>query len=88
MLFSSLTFLFMFLPILLLLYFVNKNIKYRNCILLIFSLIFYSWGEPKYIILMLLTTFVVYVSGLIIEKNRNNIKSKLSLTISIFICLL
>ena len=88
MLFSSLTFLFMFLPILLLLYFVNKNIKYRNCILLIFSLIFYSWGEPKYIILMLLTTFVVYVSGLIIEKNRNNIKSKLSLTISIVICLL
>ena len=53
MLFSSLTFLFGFLPILLILYFILKKRKYKNIVLLIFSLIFYAWGEPKYIFLML-----------------------------------
>ena len=48
MLFSSLTFLFGFLPILLILYFIIKNRKYKNVVLLIFSLLFYAWGEPRY----------------------------------------
>lgn len=87
MLFSSTTFLFIFLPIILFLYFINKNIKYRNVILLIFSLIFYSWGEPKYIILMILSSFIAYVSGLLINKNRNNIKSKIYLLISVVLIL-
>ena len=87
MLFSSLTFIFIFLPLVLALYFINKNIKYKNIILLIFSLIFYSWGEPKYIILMLLTTITVYILGLLIDKNRGNIKSKISLIIAISVCL-
>ena len=68
MLFSSLTFLFGFLPILLILYFIIKNRKYKNIILLIFSLIFYAWGEPKYIFLMLLTILIVYVFGILIDK--------------------
>lgn len=61
MLFSSLTFLFGFLPILLILYFILKKRKYKNIVLLIFSLIFYAWGEPKYIFLMLLTILIVYI---------------------------
>ena len=89
MLFSSTTFIFMFLTILLILYFPIKNIKYRNVILLIFSLIFYSWGEPKYIILMLLTVLVAYIFGLLIDKYRKNKrKSKLFLIISIILILL
>ena len=79
----------MFLTLLLILYFPIKNIKYRNIILLIFSLIFYSWGEPKYIFLMLITVLIAYVFGLLIDKYRNDKKkSKLFLVISIILILL
>lgn len=89
MLFSSTTFIFMFLTLLLILYFPIKNIKYRNIILLIFSLIFYSWGEPKYIFLMLLTVLIAYMFGLLIDKYRKDKKkSKLFLVISIILILL
>lgn len=89
MLFSSTTFIFMFLTLLLILYFPIKNIKYRNIILLIFSLIFYSWGEPKYIFLMLITVLIAYVFGLLIDKYRNDKKkSKLFLVISVILILL
>ena len=54
MVFSSMIFLWLFLPIILLLYFISNN-KFKNIILLIGSLIFYAWGEPKYIILMLIS---------------------------------
>ena len=86
MLFSSTTFIFMFLVLLTILYFPIKNIKYRNIVLLIFSLVFYSWGEPKYIILMLLTVLTAYVFGLLINKYRDNKKkSRLFLIISIIL---
>ncbi len=89
MLFSSTTFIFMFLTLLLILYFPIKNTKYRNIILLIFSLIFYSWGEPKYIFLMLITVLIAYVFGLLIDKYRNDKKkSKLFLVISVILILL
>lgn len=89
MLFSSTTFIFMFLTLLLILYFPIKNIKYRNIILLIFSLIFYSWGESKYIFLMLLTVLIAYIFGLLIDKYRKDKKkSKLFLVISIMLILL
>lgn len=87
MVFSSMTFLFMFLPVLLLLYFLIKNIKFRNFLLVVFSLLFYSWGEPKFILLMILTTLLIYLFGLLIEKNRNNNKAKIYLIISIVLCL-
>lgn len=70
MVFSSMTFLWVFLPILLCIYFLAKE-KYRNVILLVFSLIFYSWGEPKYIVLMLVSIFVNYILGLILDKCRS-----------------
>ena len=58
MVFSSLIFLIVFLPVLLLLYYLvpnSKNFLFKNIILLIFSLIFYAWGEPIYVLLMLFT---------------------------------
>ena len=67
MVFSSMTFIWIFLPILLFVYYISKE-KYRNIILLIFSLIFYSWGEPKYIILMLISILVNYIFGRILDK--------------------
>ena len=69
MLFSSLTFLFLFLPVLLCLYFISKE-KYRNYILLIASLLFYAWGEPKYIVLMIVSILVNYILAILIDRYR------------------
>lgn len=69
MLFSSLTFIFIFLPIFLLIYYISNN-KYRNLILFIASLLFYAWGEPKYIILMLVSIFINYIFALLIDKYK------------------
>ena len=73
MVFSSLVFLFVFLPLTLLLYFIVPR-RLRNTILLIVSLIFYAWGEPIYIILMLFSTVTDFVHGLLVERYRNQPK--------------
>ena len=87
MLFSSITFLYYFLPIVLLIYFLApKNV--RNGILLLASLIFYAWGEPKYVILMIASIFVGYFSGIIIERFKGRPGAKIALIISIVLCLL
>lgn len=91
MLFSSLTFIFYFLTCCIICYFIipKKYKKIKNFILLLFSLIFYSWGEPKYILVMLITILVSYIFGLLINHfniNKNN-KAKLILFI-IFIILI
>lgn len=80
MVFSSMIFLWLFLPIVLILYFICKE-KYRNYILLIASLIFYAWGEPKYIILMIVSILMNYIYGILIDKYRN--KDKLILVLAI-----
>ena len=66
MVFSSLVFLFAFLPLTLVLYFIVPR-NCRNFILLIVSLIFYAWGEPIYILLMLFSTVVDFIHGLLVE---------------------
>lgn len=69
MVFSSLIFLFVFLPSVLVVYYLcPKNI--RNLVLFIASLIFYAWGEPVYITIMLFSTVFDYINGLLIEKFR------------------
>ena len=80
MLFSSITFLFYFLPVVLILYLIIPS-KFKNLVLLIFSLLFYLYGEPKYILILLLSCFINYISGILIENYRN--KSKLILIFSI-----
>ena len=65
MVFSSLIFLFRFLPAVLLLYFISPR-RLRNLVLLIVSLFFYAWGEPVYIILMLVSIMTSYLGGLFI----------------------
>ena len=68
MVFSSLSFLYAFLPAVFLLYFAVNNRVWRNCVLLAASLVFYSWGEPKFLFWMLGTVLVAYVCGLLIER--------------------
>ena len=79
MIFSSIIFIYYFLPLLLLIYFIVPN-KYKNLILLIFSLIFYFLGEPKYIIILILSCIINYYLSKQIEKNKHR---KLYLIISL-----
>ncbi len=75
MVFSSLLFLFRFLPVVLILYFISPKIL-RNGILFIVSLIFYAWGEPVYITIMLFSTLVDYIHGILIDKAKSSGKIK------------
>lgn len=68
MVFSSIPFLFFFFPLFLLVYYLVP-FKIKNFIIMVFSLIFYAWGEPVYVILMIISSLVGYISGLLIEKN-------------------
>lgn len=70
MVFSSLIFLFLFLPVTLLIYYISP-MRLRNAILLAASLIFYAWGEPVYIVLMIFSTVFDYVNGILIERYRH-----------------
>lgn len=89
MLFSSLLFLFRFLPLVLIAYYIVPK-SYRNLILLVFSLVFYAWGEPIYIFLMLASILVSYTGGILIDyfkhKGKEN-RAKFALIISSIISL-
>jgi alginate O-acetyltransferase complex protein AlgI len=67
MLFSSIPFLFYFLPVVLLLYGISPK-KLKNFTLLVCSLVFYAWGEPRLVVLMLVTVLIGYVLGLLTER--------------------
>ncbi|MCQ2472394.1 MAG: MBOAT family protein [Clostridia bacterium] len=71
MVFSSLFFLFVFLPVTLIAQHFAADIKLKNIIILAASLFFYAWGEPKWIIVMILVSLVDYGAGLLIDRNRN-----------------
>ncbi len=86
MLFSSIPFLYYFLPVVLLLYFLAPKFL-KNPVLLLSSLVFYGWGEPKYVFLMIATVFAGFVCGLLIDKFRGKLLSKVFLIISILLCL-
>ena len=87
MVFSSLLFLFRFLPAVLILYYIAPR-KLRNVILLLFSLFFYAWGEPKYVFLMLFTITMDFFIGKGIDKAKkegNQKKAKRFLMTSILV---
>ena len=67
MVFSSLYFLFLYLPIVLFLYYITP-LKWRNAVLLVFNLVFYGWGEPVYIAIMFLSIAIDYTHGMLVER--------------------
>ena len=99
MVFSSLPFLFRFLPLLLFLYFLPAAVKFPHCrqvvlknaVLFIGSLIFYAWGEPVYIFLMLFSTLLDYTHGILVNHYKNSAspnnmrKAKIAVFSSVFI---
>lgn len=76
MVFSSLTFLCIFLPSILILDRIFSNIRVKNALLLIASLLFYAYGEPVYVLLMIASALLNYVSALLISKFSDNAKLK------------
>lgn len=75
MVFSSSIFLFIFLPALLLMYFITPN-KLKNYTLLIFSLIFYAWGEPKLLLLVLFIVGIDYIAAILMDKSDDKRRKK------------
>ena len=85
MVFSSLLFLFRFLPVVLLIYYVVPA-KLRNLVLLLVSLVFYAWGEPVYVFLMIVSILVSYTGGLLVDHFRRageDRKAKVALTAAV-----
>ena len=82
MLFSSVTFLYYFLPIVLVLYLIAPK-KFKNFVLFMASLVFYAWGEPKYVFLMLISIGIGYLAGFFMEK----LPKKPVMLVSVFLCL-
>ena len=82
MLFSSIPFLYYFLPAVLICYFLAPH-KGKNTVLLLFSLMFYGWGEPRLVLMMLLAVTLGYFFGLGLEKTRGSSLGKLLLVLSV-----
>ena len=85
MLFTSISFIYYFLPIVIVFYFIVPK-KIKNFVLFIASMLFYFYGEPKYIFLMLAEILVAYVGAILIDKYKK--KSLLVISITIHISLL
>lgn len=87
MLFTSISFLYYFLPALIIIYFLTPK-KYKNIVLLIASLLFYFYGEPKYVFLMITEIIIAYIGAILIDKYKNQSKNILIITLFIHIFLL
>lgn len=82
MLFSSTTFVFLFLPIVSATYFLARK-EIRNNLLLLASLFFYAWGEPRYLLIMLITILINYIGANYISRSKNDRHRKIILVLSI-----
>lgn len=85
MVFADLFFLYFFLPVCLICYFVRKKPVYRNIVLIVFSLIFYAWGEPVWVILLVGSSAVNYICGKTIDKYREKWQSKAALAAALIV---
>lgn len=87
MVFSSIIFIFLYLPVVLGLYYITPR-KYRNFLLFVVNLIFYGWGEPIFVLLMIFSTVINYVSGILIgffQQRAEKNKAKAVLIISVIV---
>ncbi|MDE5619525.1 MAG: MBOAT family protein [Ruminococcus sp.] len=83
MVFSKLFFIYFFLPLCLFAYALAKGTKAKNIVLIIFSLIFYAWGEPVYVFLMLFSAFVNYIAAIVIGKHKDTKIDTLATTLAV-----
>ncbi len=83
MVFSSLTFLLIFLPLLYILYFVGRAPRWRNGVLLVMSLLFYGWGEPLWILAMLVSTFANFLCARALTRTESEGKRRAILAVGV-----
>lgn len=88
MVFSSASFLFLFLPVVFILHLVIPNIKIRNILLIVASLLFYAWGEGLYVLLMIASVFINWIAGLLISKRQNIAKVTVAISVVVNIGML
>lgn len=77
MIFADLFFIYFFLPLCLTMYFLTKKTKYRNRVLIGFSLVFYAWGEPVWVFILLLSSVINYYAALAIDKAKNTPRARM-----------
>ena len=87
MVFSGLSFLLLFLPLLLGLYFLSRDLRWRNGILIVFSLLFYAWGEPVMVLLLIGSTLINYLCALAMERASSAAGKKLWLGVGVAVSL-
>ena len=87
MVFSSLFFLYVFLALCIPAYFISKNVAWRNAVLIVFSLVFYAWSRPEWLILLLISITGNYFFGLLIDKWRDTPKAKIGVACSLVLSL-
>jgi alginate O-acetyltransferase complex protein AlgI len=87
MVFSSLTFVFIFFPVFFFLYYALRDTKSRNQLIIVFSLLFYAWGEPVYVVIMIISTINDYAFSILIDnvRDKNARMAKLYLVLSIIV---
>ena len=83
MVFASLIFLFLFLPLNLFLYYSTKNATWRNWVLIIFSLVFYGWGEPIWISLLILSSLFDWGNAIFIQKHKGTKWAKIGVVVTL-----
>lgn len=88
MVFSGLTFLLLFLPLLLLLYAIGRGMRWRNGILILFSLLFYAWGEPVMVLLLVGSTLINYLCAIAMERAKRPLARRLWLAAGVTASLL
>ncbi len=81
MVFSSVTFIYVFLPVVLLLYYAAPK-KLKNLLILLSGIVFYAWGEPVYVVLMMFTTLVDYTAGRLIHKFDEKKRARLAVMVT------
>ena len=69
MVFSDAVFLYAFFPIVFIIYYICRKIQLKNAVLLVASLVFYSWGEPKYVVLMIGVSLIAYIGGFFVRRS-------------------
>lgn len=85
MVFSSITFVYAFFPLVAVAYYLSKSRVYRNVVLLLASLLFYSWGEPRFLLLMLAATLAAYCGGLLMERSTAHKRLILIVTVVLLV---
>ena len=83
MVFADLFFLYFFLPVCLICYFITRSTAIRNAVLVVFSLIFYAWGEPVWVSILIVSSLVDYINGRVIEKHPEGWQAKAALAWSL-----